>query len=85
MFIERFKRTLTIKPMFINGDGNWVNKLNDSVVTYINNIHSTNNMTIVDASNNPDKVEYGFSLKNIVPNFSGFRLSPNTILKPLVI
>ena len=44
--------------MFINGDGNWVNILNDAVVTYNNNIHSTINMTPVDASNNPDKVKY---------------------------
>ena len=44
--------------MFINGDGNWVNILNDAVVTYNNNIHSTINMTPVDASNNPDKVIY---------------------------
>ena len=53
--------------MFINGDGNWVNILNDSVVTYNNNIHSTINMTPVDASNNPDKVKYTFSFKNIKP------------------
>ena len=61
MFIERFNRTLLNiinKPMFINGDGNWVNILNDAVVTYNNNIHSTINMTPVDASNNPDKVKY---------------------------
>ena len=44
--------------MFINSDGNWVNILNDAVVTYNNNIHSTINMTPVDASNNPDKVKY---------------------------
>ena len=42
--------------MFINGDGNWVYILNDAVITYNNNIHSTINMTPVDASNNPDKV-----------------------------
>ena len=36
--------------MFINGDGNWVNTLNDAVVTSNNNIHSTINMTPVDAS-----------------------------------
>ena len=47
--------------MFINGDGNWVNILNDAVITYNNNI----NMTPVDASNNPDKVKYTFSFKNI--------------------
>ena len=51
--------------MFINGDGNWVNILNDAVVTYNNNIHSTINMTPVDASINPDKVKYLFSFKNI--------------------
>ena len=38
--------------MFIIGDGNWVNTLNDAVTTYNNNIHSTINMTSVDASNN---------------------------------
>ena len=61
MFIERFNRTLLHiinKPMFINGDGNWVNILNDAVITYNNNIHSTINVTPVDASNNPDKVRY---------------------------
>ena len=61
MVIERFNRTLLHiidKPMFINGDGNWVNILNDAVITYNNNIHSTINMTPIDASNNPDKVRY---------------------------
>ena len=70
VFIERFIRTLLHiinKPMFINGDGNWVNILNDAVVTYNNNIHSTINMTPVDASNNPDKVNNTFSFKNIKP------------------
>ena len=68
VLIERFNRTLLHiinKPMFINGDCNWVNILNDAVVTYNNNIHSTINMTPVDASNNPDKVKYPFSFKNI--------------------
>ena len=68
VFIERFNRTLLHiinKPMFINGDGNWVNILNDAVVTYNNKIHSTINMTPVDASNNPDEVVYAFSFKNI--------------------
>ena len=72
VFIERFNRTLLHiinKPMFINGDGNWVNILNDAVLTYNNNIHSTINMTPVDASNNPDKVKYIFNLKNIKPKF----------------
>ena len=61
MFLERFNRTLLHiinKPMFINGDGNRVKILNDAVITYNNNIHSTINMTPVDASNNPDKVKY---------------------------
>ena len=44
--------------MFINGDGNWVNILNDAVITYINNVQSTINMTPVDASNNSDTVRY---------------------------
>ena len=51
--------------MFIKVDGNWVNILNDAVVTYNNNIHSTNKMTPVDASNDPDKVKYSFIFKNI--------------------
>ena len=70
VFIERFNRTLLHiinKPMFINGDGNWVNILNDAVLTYNNSIHSTINMTPVDASNNPDKVKYTFNFKNIKP------------------
>ena len=47
--------------MFINGKGNWVNILNDAVITYNNNIHSTINMKPVDASNNPDKSKYYIS------------------------
>ena len=72
VFIERFNRTflhIINKPMFINGDGNWVNILNDAVLTYNNSIHSTINMTPVDASNNPDKVKYTFNFKNIKPKF----------------
>ena len=44
--------------MFINDECNWLNILNDAVITYNNNIHSTISMTPVDASNNPDKVKY---------------------------
>ena len=61
MIIERFSRTFLLinnKPIFTNGDGNWVNILNDAVITNNNNIHSTINMTPLVASNNPDKVEY---------------------------
>ena len=46
------------KPLFISGDCNWLNLLNDAITTYNNNIHSTINITLVDASNNPDKVKY---------------------------
>ena len=43
--------------MFINVDGNWVKMINDAVIIYNNSIHSTFNMTPVDASNDPDKVK----------------------------
>ena len=72
VLIERFNRTLLHiinKPMFINGDGNWVNILNDAVVTYNNNIHSTINMSPVDASNNPDKVKYYVDSTKATPKF----------------
>ena len=56
--------------MFINGDGNWVNLLNEAVITYKNSIHSTIKMTPVDASNNPDKVRYIISTTTkIEPRF----------------
>ena len=53
--------------MFINGDGNGVNFLNDAVITYNKNIHSTINMTPVDDSNNLDEVKYSFNFKNNKP------------------
>ena len=55
--------------MFINGDGSWVNILNDAVITYNNNIHSTINMTQVDASNNPDKVRHYVKSTKATPKF----------------
>ena len=55
--------------MFINGDGNWVNILNDAVVTYNKNIHSTINKTPVDASNKPDKVNYYVNSTKATPKF----------------
>ena len=55
--------------MFINGDGNWGNILNDFVVTNNNNIHSTINMQPVYASKNLDKVRNTISFKNIKPKF----------------
>ena len=73
VFLERFNRTflhIINKRMFINGDGNWANILNGAFVTFNNNIHSTINMTTVDASNNPDKVKYSFSFKNIKPKLN---------------
>ena len=45
VFIEKFNRTLLHiinKPIFINGEGNWVNILNDAVITYQNK-YSFNN------------------------------------------
>ena len=53
--------------MFINGDCIRVDILNDAVLTYNNNIHSTTNMTPVDASNNPDKIKYSFNFKKTKP------------------
>ena len=53
--------------MFINGDGIWVNILNDAFITYNNNIHSSINRTPVNASNNPDNVTYSINFKNIKP------------------
>ena len=44
--------------MFINDEGNRINILNDAVVRYNKNVHSTINMTPVDASKNLDKVRY---------------------------
>ena len=56
--------------MFINGNGNWVNILNDAVITYNNNILSTINMTPINASNNPDKVRHFISTSTkIEPKF----------------
>ena len=59
VFMERFNRTLLHvinKPMYINGNSNWVNILKDAVVRYNNNFLSTINMTPVDSSKNPEKV-----------------------------
>ena len=72
MFIERFNRALLHiikKPMFINGDGNWVNILNDAVITNNYNFHSTINMTPVGASNHPDKVRYYVEPTKATPKF----------------
>ena len=70
VFMERFNRTMLHiinKPMFINGDGNWVDILNDAVITYNNNIHSTIDMTPADASNYPDKGKYYVSSTKATP------------------
>ena len=61
--------------MFINGNGNWVNILNDAVITYKNNIHSTINMTPVDASNNPDKNRYYVKSTKATPKLSVIMLA----------
>ena len=56
--------------MFINGDGNWVKILNDVVVTYNNSIHRNINVTPVDASSNPDKVDYYVNSTAIKPKLN---------------
>ena len=64
VFMERFNRTflhIIIKPMFISGVDKCVSILNDVVVTYIDNIQSTINMTPVDTSNNPAKFRNNIS------------------------
>ena len=66
--------------MFINGDGNWVNILNDAVVTYNNNFHSTINTTPVDASNNPDKLNTLLVLRILRVNLA----MPNLNLKLVI-
>ena len=71
VIIERFKRTLLHiinKPMFINGDCNWVNILNDAVITYNNNIHSTIYMTPVNASNIPISLNTMLNIPKQHPN-----------------
>ena len=72
VFRERFNRILlhiNNKPMFINGDGNWVNILNDAVITYNNDIHSAINMAPVDASNNPVNVRYYIKSTKATPKY----------------
>ena len=55
--------------MFIKGGGNWVNLLNDALLTYNKNSHSTINMTPVDASNNRDKVRYTITSTKATPKY----------------
>ena len=55
--IEAEEESQDIAPVYVDG----------AVITYNNNIHSTINMTPVDASNNPDKVKYSFISSNIKP------------------
>ena len=59
--VERRKRTLlhlNKAPMIINGDSNWMNIVNEAIVTYTYNKHSAYNRTPNDASNNPEKIKY---------------------------
>ena len=61
VFVERFNRTLLhllAKPMFINGDGNWIDLLKDAMIDYNNRVHSTIKMTPAEASENPENVKY---------------------------
>ena len=50
--------------MFISDDDNWVNLLTEAITTYINNIHLTINMSPVNASNHPEKVNYIITSSN---------------------
>ena len=61
VFNESFSRTflhIASKRMFLKGDSNWVNFLNDALLSYNNNKRSTKNMKPVDSSNNPEKFRY---------------------------
>ena len=58
--------------MFLNGDGNWVSILNDAVITYNNNIHSTINITPAVASKNADKVRYIISTSTKIKGKPGY-------------
>ena len=60
--------------MFINGDGNWVDKLKDAFVKYKNKI------TTVDASNNPIKLNTLLVLRILRVNLA----MPNPNLKSLI-
>ena len=53
--------------MVIIVDFNWVNLLNDAIITYNNNNLSTENMTSVDASYNPEKVKIYLLSVNLNP------------------
>ena len=72
VFVERFNRTLLhllSKPMFINGDGNWIDLLKDAMIDYNNRVHSTIKMTPAEASGNPENVKYIQTLTEIKPKF----------------
>ena len=47
-----------MKPMFINGDGNWVKLLPGVLKIHNNKYHSTIKMTPTQASKNPESVTY---------------------------
>ena len=53
--------------MYENGDVYWVNRIIDALVSYNNIKHVTIKLTPIDAKNNPEKVRYSFSFKNIKP------------------
>ena len=72
VFVERFNRTLLhllSKPMFINGDGNWIDLLKDAMIDYNNRVHSTIRMTPAEASDNPENVKYIQTLTKTKPKF----------------
>ena len=61
VFIESFRRTflyIASERKFLKSDSNWVNFLNDALVSYNKNKRSPINMKPVDSSNNPEKLTY---------------------------
>ena len=56
VFVERFNRTLLdlIKePMYIEGKGNWLNRLDAALQKYNNRVHTTTKMTPFEANKKP--------------------------------
>ena len=61
VFVESFNRTLLsllMKPIVLNGDGNWVELLPDLLKIYNNKFHTTFKMLPTQASKNPESATY---------------------------
>ena len=68
VFAERFNRTirdLPKRPVFENGDGNWIDVLPTITKQYNNRIHSSTKLTPIQASL---KKNEGFVYKNLIDN-----------------